>query len=124
MKTKIFLILLTGLLISCTNDDTTSIEGNPIAGIWKLVDVSCECTPPNFQANHTWLFDLSRNKLVVDNQVDESLQILDSGIYFFSLGTDTITLLDIQYEYFFEDGKLFIGHEYESDGPLMTFERE
>jgi len=25
---------------------------------------------------------------------------------------------------FFEDGKLFIGYEYEVDGPLMMFERE
>jgi hypothetical protein len=115
MRTKIFLILLTGLLISCNNDDDISANNNPIAGAWKLIDVSCECAPPNFQANHTWLFDLSENKLIVDNETDEPLQIFDTGIYYFALGGNTITLLDTPYEYFFEDGKLFIGYEYHSD---------
>lgn len=124
MKTKIFLFLLVGLLISCNNDDDISTNNNPIAGVWKMIDVSCECAPPNFQADHIWFFDLSQNRLIVENELDETLQIFDSGVYYFALGGETITLLDIPYEYFFEDGKLHIGYQYQSDGPLMIFERQ
>lgn len=123
MKTKIFLLLFVGLFISCNTDDD-STANNPIAGIWKLIDVSCECAPPNFQANHIWNFNLNENTVTVTNEEDENLQILDSGNYDFILSTETITILEIPYEYFFEDSKLFIGYEYYSDGPLMTFERE
>ncbi|WP_298509944.1 hypothetical protein [uncultured Kordia sp.] len=124
MKTKIILFLLVGFLISCNNDDDATTPGNPISGTWKLIDVSCECAPPNFQADHIWNFDLSQNKLMVANEVDEPLQIFETGIYFFVLGSNTITLQDLPYEYFFENDRLHIGYQYQSDGPLMIFERQ
>lgn len=125
MNTRLFLLIIcVGFFVSCNNDDNITIDGNPIAGIWKMVDVSCECAPPNFQANHIWFFDLSQNRLTVDNELDESLQIFDSGIYYFTLGTETITLQDLPYEYFFQNDRLHIGYQYQSDGPLMIFERQ
>ncbi|WP_046756117.1 hypothetical protein [Kordia jejudonensis] len=126
MKLKLFLIIVSiALFSSCSSDDnTTNVAQHPIAGVWKMVNVTCECAPPNFQADHIWDFDLIQNKLTVTNEQDEILQVFETGVYDFVLNTETIILKDLPYEYFFENGQLFIGYLYHSDGPLMSFERQ
>ena len=125
MNTKFFLfIICIGLFFSCTTDDnTTNVANHPIGGIWKMIDVSCECAPPNFQADHIWNFNLTQNNVTVTNEQDETLQVFETGVYDFILATETITLQNLPYEYFFENDKLYIGYQYHSDGPLMMFER-
>jgi hypothetical protein len=124
VKPKLFLLVICiGLFFSCKSDDKIIVL-NPISGAWNLVDVSCECAPPNFQANHLWSFDLIQNKVTVTNEQDENLQILNDGTYDFVLETNTILIESVEYDYYFEDGNLFLADEPESDGPLMKFERE
>ncbi|WP_430411880.1 hypothetical protein [Kordia sp.] len=125
MKSKLFLLVIcVGFFFACTSDDTEAITLNPIGGTWKLIDVSCECAPPNFQADHLWNFNLTQNAVTVTNVIDESLQILDSGTYSFVLNTNTITIESVVYDYYFEGEILFLADEPESDGPLMKFERQ
>lgn len=124
MKKISILLFFLGLFISCNTDDN-SIPPTiaQVDGVWKLIDVSCECIPPNFQTTHTWDFNISENKVTVTNETDEDLQILDNGTYPFVITTSTITIESIEYEYFFQDGKMYIGIEYVADGPLLVFER-
>ncbi|WP_298426444.1 hypothetical protein [uncultured Kordia sp.] len=125
MKSKLFLLVICiGFFFSCNNDDNGTIILNPISGTWKLIDVSCECAPANFQANHLWNFNLSQNAVTVTNAADENLQILDSGTYPFVITTNTITIESVTYDYYFEGEILFLADEPESDGPLMKFERQ
>jgi len=126
MKFKPFLLTICiGLFFSCTTDNnTTNVVNHPIGGIWKMIDVSCECAPPNFQADHLWNFNISQNAVTVTNVADENLQILNNGTYTFTLDANTITLEAVVYDYYFEDENLFLADEPESDGPLIKFERQ
>ena len=89
-----------------------------------MIDVSCECAPPNFQADHLWNFNTSQNAVTVTNIANENLQILDSGTYTFTLTTNSITIESVAYDYYFEGENLFLADEPESDGPLMKFTRQ
>ncbi|WP_046756116.1 hypothetical protein [Kordia jejudonensis] len=129
MKFKLLLVIVcTALFFSCSSDDdtttATTVNEHPIAGVWKMVTVSCFCAPPNFQADHIWNFDLALNELTVENEQDEYLQIFENGSYDFVLNTETIILQDLEYDYYFQENRLFIGHNADADGPLMIFERE
>ncbi|TGV04144.1 hypothetical protein [Flavivirga rizhaonensis] len=123
MKKMILLFAFIGLISSCSNDDDNTNK-DTLNGTWNLIDVTCECKPVDFQkGEHVWNFDLSNNKINVVNNPDENLQILDTGSYVFSLKEGKITILSVEYDYYFKNGKLFLSDHPEVDGPLMEFIR-
>ncbi|GAA3617047.1 hypothetical protein Q4Q39_00560 [Flavivirga amylovorans] len=122
MKKIILIFALIGFMSSCSNDDEPN--KNTLNGTWHLIDVTCECSPVDFQkGEHVWNFNLSNNKITVVNNPDENLQILDTGSYLFSLKEGKITILSVEYDYYFKDGNLFLSDHPEVDGPLIEFTR-
>jgi hypothetical protein len=123
MKNSILLLLVVALLSSCSNDDDDVISPE-LSGTWNLVDVTCECGPVDFEVGeHVWNFNTQTSELTVSNNPNEDLQILDSGNYSFVIGNNIITILSVEYDFYFEQNKLFLGDQPESDGPLMEFVR-
>ncbi|MDC8003423.1 hypothetical protein POV27_05135 [Aureisphaera galaxeae] len=120
---KIFLpILVLMVFFSCKEDDTS--ETNSLQGRWNLINVTCECPPVDFQiGEHVWTFNVVDNNVRVVNNPDEDLQILETGNYDFSLTDNTITILSVPYDYFFEGETLFITDQPEVDGPALEFVR-
>ena len=111
------------ILSSCSNDDDCSIS-NELSGVWNLISVSCECEPGDFETGeHVWNFDVTNNEINVINNPDEDLQILDTGSYAFTLTNNTITILSVVYDYYFENENLILANNPEADGPLMEFIR-
>ncbi len=124
MKKIVLLFALIGFISSCSNDDDNTNQEDTLNGNWHLIDVTCECEPVDFQkGEHIWSFDLSNNKLSVVNNPDETLQILNTGNYTFSLKEKKITILTVEYDYYFKNGNLFLSDHPEIDGPLMEFTR-
>ncbi|AUP80201.1 hypothetical protein [Flavivirga eckloniae] len=122
MKKIILLLALAGIIYSCSDDDKP-IQ-NELNGTWHLIDVTCECKPVDFQiGEHVWSFNLENNKITVVNNPSENLEILSSGNYDFSLSEGKITILSVEYDYYFKDGYLFLSDHPEVDGPLMKFTR-
>lgn len=100
------------------------IDDSAIEGTWHLIDVSCECAPAEMEAgDHIWTFDVSENALQVDNKAENDLQILESGDYHVAIGSQSIVILGVAYDYYFEDGYLFLGDMPESDGPLLKLSK-
>ncbi len=123
MKRIVLIFALIGFISSCSDDDNTTNQ-DTLNGIWHLIDVTCECLPVDFQkGEHVWNFDLSNSKVNVVNNPDETLQILDTGNYTFSLKEGKITILTVEYDYYFKSGNLFLSDRPELDGPLMEFTR-
>ncbi|MDO5978174.1 hypothetical protein [Flavivirga spongiicola] len=120
MKKIALLFALIGFISSCSSDNNT----DSLNGIWHLIDVTCECAPVDFQkGEHIWNFNLSSNQVSVVNNPDEPLQILDTGSHNFSLKKGKITILSVEYDYYFKNGNLFLSDHPEVDGPLMEFTR-
>lgn len=121
MKKRYLLIFVAVLFFSCNNDDDTSEEPR-LAGTWNLIDVTCECAPVDFEiGEHVWTFNMDDNSVRVVNNPSEDLQILDNGNYDFVLTSNTITILSVTYDYFFEGEKLFLTDQPEVDGPALEF---
>lgn len=117
---KLSVVFISILLLSCEGE-----EGNSLNGKWNLIDVTCECAPTDFEmGDHQWAFNLIENEVTVLNVVEGDLQILETGTYDFKIKRKKITILDVEYDYYFEDKFLFLADEPESDGPLMKFVRD
>lgn len=126
MKKLIFLLIIQLTLVSCSESDDNNEVTNELNGTWNLVHVSCECKPVDLQpGEHIWTFDLNNNELNVLNNVTESQHtILETGIYNITFTSTTVTIQEIEYDYYFENGKLYLADEPESDGPLIEFVKE
>ena len=107
--------------MACPKDDEVIIE-NKLNGKWNLTEVTCECAPTDFKVgDHVWEFDLTDGKVNVANRISKPLQILETGAYDIAVTDKKITILSVSYDYYFEDGNLFLADRPESDGPLMKF---
>lgn len=91
-----------------------------------MVYVSCECEPVDLEiGEHIWTFGLSENKLYVINNVTEQLHtILETGIYDISVTDNKVTIQTVEYDYYFENEKLYLADHTESDSPLIEFVKE
>jgi hypothetical protein len=125
MKKLIFLFIVSGILFSCNKNDDNNEVTNELNGQWNLISVSCLCEPVDLETGeHIWNFDIDNNELNVVNNVTESLHtILETGTYNISVTTNKVTIQTIEYDYYFENGELYLADNPESDGPLITFVR-
>ncbi|GAB5399691.1 MAG: hypothetical protein Aureis2KO_12760 [Aureisphaera sp.] len=123
MKKILLPLVLLAALYSCSDDDEGK-DTHLLDGTWNLISVVCECAPANFEiGTHVWAINTSNNRINVVNTIDEDLQILENGNYGFSLNDSTIMIQSVTYDYYFEDGKLFLADHPEVDGPLIEFVR-
>ena len=125
MKKLIYLFIVSGILFSCNKNDDNNEVTNELNGQWNLISVSCLCEPVDLETGeHIWNFDIDNNELNVVNNVTESLHtILETGTYNISVTTNKVTIQTIEYDYYFENGELYLADNPESDGPLITFVR-
>jgi len=126
MKNFNLLFILSSILLSCDNDDESTLSTNELNGQWNLVSVSCECEPINLEVGeHLWTFSPDKEELAVVNHVEEPLHtLLETGTYDLTVTENTVTIQSTEYEYYFEDDELFLADRPESDGPLITFVRD
>ncbi|MDH7447111.1 hypothetical protein [Aquimarina sp. 2201CG14-23] len=125
MKKIILFLMFIAPLFSCDKSDDPN-EQDVLNGKWNLVYVSCECQPVDLEVGeHIWTFDLSQNKLNVQNNVTEQLHtILETGSYEINVTQNKINILATEYDYYFENNKLYLADHPESDGPLIEFVRD
>ena len=125
MKKIILIFIAIGMLSSCNNDETNQIT-NELNGDWNLISVTCFCEPINLETGeHVWEFNLTENKLYVTNNVSEGLHtILETGTYDIKVIDSKITILNIEYDFYFENKKLFLTDKPELDGPIIKFIKE
>lgn len=104
-------------------DEVTPVTTNELNGQWNLIAVSCLCEPVNLTKGEIlWNFDIVTSKLTVVNNVTESLQtILKTGTYDITVTNDKVTIQTVEYDYYFENGKLYLADDPASDGPLIEF---
>ena len=123
MKKLIYLFIVSGILFSCNKNDDNNEVTNELNGQWNLIYVSCLCEPVDLETGeHIWNFDIDNNELNVVNNVTESLHtILETGTYNISVTTNKVTIQTIEYDYYFENGELYLADNPESDGPLIAF---
>ena len=90
------ILLLTLLIIGCSDDDTPQIQDTGLNGSWTLTNVICFCgfpDPPGFEQTQL-NFDLANAQIRVDRSGTGLEYFRPVGTYNF-LGTDnTITLED------------------------------
>ncbi len=124
MKRQFFLFLLVVITISCSNDDDTL--DSRLAGQWNLIYVSCECQPVDLEiGQHLWNFDIATSTLTVQNNVLEDLHTIpDTGVYNITLTNNTITLLSVTYDYYFNEEGLIVQDHPEADGPQIQLVRD
>ena len=123
MKKLIFLFIISGILFSCNENDENNEVTNELNGQWSLVSVSCLCQPIDLKTGeHLWNFDINNSELNVVNNLTESLHtILETGTYNITVTNNKVTIQTVEYDYYFENGKLYLADNPESDGPLITF---
>ena len=123
MKKTVLLLAIVGFLFSCNESDDTNQIMNELNGDWNLVSVTCLCEPINLETGkHIWEFNLTENELNVTNNVSEELHtILETGTYDINVIDSKITILSIEYDFYFENEKLFLTNQPESDGPIIEF---
>jgi hypothetical protein len=123
MKKTVLLLAIVGFLFSCNESDDTNQIINELNGDWSLVSVTCLCEPINLETGeHIWEFNLTENELNVTNNVSEELHtILETGTYDINVIDSKITILSIEYDFYFENEKLFLTNQPESDGTIIKF---
>ncbi|MGB3606547.1 MAG: hypothetical protein WA775_07430 [Psychroserpens sp.] len=123
MKKLISLFIVSGILFSCNESDDNNEVTNELDGQWNLVSVSCFCEPINLEnGEHLWSFDINNSELIVVNNVTEPLHtLLETGTYDITVVNNNVTIQSVEYDYYFENGKLYLADNPESDGPLITF---
>ena len=113
MRTFLILILSITVFSSCSNDDDNTscgllVEPLELNGIWNLVEVSCECEPSDFEiGEHVWNFNFDDRKINVVNNPEEEGQILETGIYDFTVNNSEITI-NVTYDFYFNNEKLYL----------------
>ena len=123
MKKLIFLFIVSGILFSCNESDDNNEATNELNGKWNLVSVSCLCEPIDLETGeHLWNFDINNGELnVVDNLTEALHTLLETGTYDITVTNNKVTIQTVEYDYYFENGKLYLADNPESDGPLITF---
>jgi len=123
MKKLIFLFIVSGILFSCNESDDNNEATNELNGKWNLVSVSCLCEPIDLiTGEHLWNFDINNGELNVVNNLTEALHtLLETGTYDITVTNNKVTIQTVEYDYYFENGKLYLADNPESDGPLITF---
>ena len=125
MKKLIYLFVFNGILSSCIKNDQYNQATNEFNGEWNLVSVSCLCEPIDLESGeHIWCFDINNSVLNVMNNVTESLHtLLETGTYDIIVTNNKVKIQTVEYDYYFENGTLYLADNPESDGPLIEFVR-
>jgi hypothetical protein len=126
MKNTVLLLAIVGFLFSCNKSDDTNQITNELNGDWNLISVRCFCEPINLETGeHIWEFNLTENELNVTNNVSAGLHtILETGTYDIIVIDSKITILNVEYDFYFENEKLYLTNQPESDGPIIEFIKE
>lgn len=134
MKKFLFIPLLFLALLSCDSDDSQpndhADDSQPIdlSGSWNLLSFQC-CLLESEEFDRgdvIWTFnadntvDVRINTILIENS---QLPIQEDSSLPYSSTSSTITLESIEYDYFFEEGQLFLTDEPEVDGSIIIFER-
>ena len=113
------------LLVSCNKDDTPDNTEVELNRTWNLIHVTCLCEPGNYEVgDHVWTFKLAENELEVINNVEDDLQILETGTYSLVQTETTLTVDGRTFEYYFENDTLYLEDMPDLDGPRLTFVSE
>jgi hypothetical protein len=125
MKRLFFIPFLFVCFFACDSDDSQS---NDLSGSWNLMSFQCCLFEPesfnqgdiiwSFNSNNT--LDVTINTELIENS---QLPIQENSSVSYSLTSNTVTLESIEYDYFFEDGLLYLTDDPEVDGPIIIFER-
>lgn len=123
MKNFIFLFILSGVLLSCNKNEDDNPLTSELKGEWNLISVRCLCEPINLEVGeHVWVFDLEQETLHVENNVTEKLHtILETGTYDIVVYENSITIQNIEYDFYFQNDRLYVANHPESDGPLIEY---
>ena len=117
------LIDISRIKLACSVDQNANLNGK-----WHLISVSCECMPVNLEKGDCiWNFNTMIQKLTVQKHDSTDIIIeLEPGTYEINVNYELskITINDIEYDFWFEDCKLYIANHPEVDGPLIEFIRE
>lgn len=121
MKKIILLMAIVAIVFSCNESDNSGQIKNELNGEWNLVSVNCLCEPINLETGeHIWKMNLTKNELHIVNNVSEEMHtILETGTYSILVIDSKITILDVEYDFYFENGALFLTDQPESDGPII-----
>ncbi len=130
MKNLFLLLTLVGLtFFSCKEKESVepTTTTHELDGTWNLISVTCECPPVLLESGeHQWTFDIANSSLeVVNNASEEFHTIPDEGSYTIEINTETqkLIFLEVEYDYTFENDKLFVSDHPEVDGPMIEFIR-
>ena len=127
MKNTVLLLVIVGFLFSCNKSDDINQITNELNGDWNLISVRCLCEPINLEiGEHIWEFNLNENELNVTNNASKDLHtvLLGTGTYDICVIDRKITLLNIEYDFYFKNEKLYLTYQPESDGPIIEFIKE
>lgn len=126
MKLNIYLFIAFLISMSSCSKNNANDPNKRLEGKWNLIYVSCECQPVDLEVGqHIWYFDLAARTLTVENNVTEELHTIpDSGIYDLTVTENTLTLLSVTYDYYFDDDELIVEDHPEVDGPRIQLVRD
>ena len=126
MKNLLGAFILILALSSCSNDKNKPAANDDLSGKWTMVTYVAFMPelPVLKPGDVTWQFDLKKNKLLINNQVESAYSYLyPSGSYVISVTADKVTIGETAYKYYFENNQLIVSDRPELDGPIMTFKR-
>lgn len=126
MTNRIFILTIIGILASCS-EDNDNLSYNELDGEWNLITASCGfCEPLNLNVDdYVWTFDTSKETLLVENKISVQHQsLLEPGNYNLKVTDTTVTVLSVEYDYYFNEGKLILSDHPEVDGTVLEFVRE
>jgi len=124
MMNKILLLCLSVLLCACSADSNEDIVPD-LDGTWNLQAVLCYCdNNTNTTYTESWNFNTANGTVTVTtNTEEESFSFLPAGMYDMQVTDDTLTINETTYEYYFENGWLFLNDDLAADGTQLAFSR-
>jgi len=126
------ILLLSIVILSCSNDDDTATREQGLQGTWNLVNVSGGFSGINEDIDRgviVWDFNETTNMVTITNTIMDNPfnTILPSGTYSYSVvapaDTDTLVINEVNYGAIEIENTVFSIAESFSDGLVFRFER-
>ena len=122
-----FLLILV-LLLSLSNCESDDAQSNDLAGSWNLMSFQCCLFESEVfdQGDIIWTFNTDNTLDVIVNITlieNSQVPIQENSTVSYSLTSNTVLLQSVEYDYFFEEGQLYLTDDPEVDGSIIIFER-